>query len=148
MQDLARYIEAHSGEAVTLEILSARAHLSRQYLQRRFKAVIGVSPKEYHESCRMRKLKASLRQQRSVTHTVYEVGFGSPSRVYERLNTRLGMTPAQYRSRGKGIEISYANASTPLGEVMMGATDRGICFIQFGESEQELLVLCHSLIFG
>ena len=139
MLDLARYIEEHCDETLTLETLADRASFSPFHLQRRFKAAIGISPKEYQDSCRMAKLKAGLQNQESVSYAVYDAGFGSMSRVYEKLDSNLGMTPKQYRAKGAGLAISYAVATTPLGEVMMGATDRGICFIQFGENESQLL---------
>jgi len=139
MQDLCRYINMHSDQPLTLEQLAKQADMSPAHLQRRFKAVIGISPKEYMDSCRLKKLKTGLRANVSVTHAIYDAGFASSSRIYERVNTRLGMTPKQYRDLGKDIVISYAAVDTKLGQVMMGATDRGLCFIQFGNSAVELL---------
>src|SRR5699024_9177093 len=108
------------------------------HLQRRFKAVIGVTPKQYAEACRLRLLKRELRRGDSVTGAIYDSGFGSASRVYERVATRIGMTPGRYRAGGAGAEISYATAETPLGLLMMAATDRGLCFVQLGDSEAEM----------
>ncbi len=138
VRELCRYIETHPDEAPDLADLAGRAGLSRFHLQRSFKAVAGVTPKEYVEACRMRKLKSSLREAKDVTEAVYDAGFGSSSRVYERAGTRLGMTPMQYRRGGQGVAITYAAAESPLGLMTIGATDRGICFVQFGESEEEL----------
>jgi AraC family transcriptional regulator of adaptative response/methylated-DNA-[protein]-cysteine methyltransferase len=138
VRDLCRYIEAHPDEAPGLKELAARAGISRFHFQRSFKAIAGVTPKEYVEACRVRKLKGSLRESKDVTEAVYDAGFGSSSRVYERADTRLGMTPMQYRRGGQGVAITYASAMTPLGILMIGATDRGICFVQFGQSEEEL----------
>lgn len=137
-QDLCRYMETHRNEALSLKTLSSMAGLSASHFQRRFKALIGVSPKRYLEACRLGKLKQELRDGNSVTAAVYEAGFGSGSRVYEKLDTRLGMTPRQYRSGGKGLSISYASAPSSLGNILMGATDRGLCFIQFGKPFEEL----------
>ncbi|MBV8939257.1 MAG: methylated-DNA--[protein]-cysteine S-methyltransferase [Alphaproteobacteria bacterium] len=137
MQDICRYIESHSGENLSLALLAKQAQLSPAHFQRRFKAAIGVTPKHYAEACRLRKLKHGLRQQPSVTAAIYDAGFSSPSRVYERVETRLGMTPKQYRGSGKGVAISYAAADTPLGPILLGATDRGLCFLQFREPLQE-----------
>src|SRR5699024_10892832 len=127
MGALCRYIEAHPAMAPTLEELGRQAHLSPFHLQRRFKAVIGVTPKQYAEACRLRLLKRELRRGDSVTGAIYDSGFGSASRVYERVATRIGMTPGRYRAGGAGAEISYATAETPLGLLMMAATDRGLC---------------------
>ena len=138
MQKLCRYIEAHAHEPLTLRALSRLAHVSPFHLQRSFKSVVGVTPKQYAEACRMRSLKEKLRGGGTVTEAVYDAGFGSGSRVYERVDTRLGMTPRQYRKGGAGVEISYASSPTPLGTMMIAATDRGLCSLQFGESEAEL----------
>lgn len=138
MQGLCRHIAAHCDEALRLETLAKKAGLSAPHLQRRFKAVIGVSPKEYQEACRLRLLKDGLKKEGKVTPAIYDAGFSSPSRVYDRAHKRLGMTPKQYAKHGKDMEISYASAKTPLGLVMIGATARGICFIQFGEREKDL----------
>lgn len=133
MLDLCRYIEAHSNDALTLDQIAEQAGLSASHLQRRFKAVIGISPKEYIDASRLKKLKEGLGNS-SVTNAIYDAGYSSASRVYERAAQHLGMTPKQYRAKGKGMVISYASYPTLLGEVMLGATDRGLCFIQFGEN--------------
>jgi len=138
MQALCRYIEAHAQQSLTLEALAARAHLSPFHLQRQFKAAIGVSPRQYHEACRLRTLRQDLREGAAVTEAIHAAGFGSTSRLYEKLATRMGMTPKQYRAGGAGLAISHACAPTALGLLMMGATDRGLCFVQFGDSEAQL----------
>jgi len=137
--EICRYIEAHSEEPVKLEDLAARAGLSPFHLQRSFKAIVGVSPKQYFEATRLEGLKSSLRTSRDVTAAVYDAGYGSGSRVYERAGTRLGMTPSQYRRCGEGIIIRYAAVDSPVGLMMIGATDRGLCFVQFGETREALL---------
>src|SRR5713226_6076211 len=138
MREAARYIEAHADERLTLEQLAERAGMSRFHFQRTFKAEVGVSPREYQESFRMARLKKGLRESRGVADAVYEAGFGSSSRVYERSDTKLGMTPGEYRTGGRGVEISYATFETSLGPMLIGATDRGICFLQFGASLEDL----------
>jgi len=138
--EMCRFIEAHADRPPDLAELAARAGLSRFHVQRAFRAAMGVTPKEYAEAFRVRLLKHTLRDAGDVTEAVYEAGFGSSSRVYERADTRLGMTPAQYRKGGQGISITYASALSPVGLLMIGATDRGLCFVQFGESEEELSV--------
>lgn len=139
MRALCRYIEDHPEEAPTLDALSRMANLSPFHLQRRFKAAIGVTPRQYAEACRLRLLKRSLRGGDSVTGAIYTAGFGSTSRVYERVASRMGMTPGQYRAGGAGVEISYATAWTPLGLLLMAATDRGLCFVQLGDSGEKMV---------
>jgi AraC family transcriptional regulator of adaptative response/methylated-DNA-[protein]-cysteine methyltransferase len=139
IQDLCRYLDEHCDERPDLATLAAYAGLSRFHLQRTFKAAVGLTPRQYLEARRVGKLKKELRQAKDVTVAVYQAGFGSSSRVYERADTRLGMTPRQYRQGGAGIAITYATVESPVGLVMMGATDRGLCFVQFGETEPQLL---------
>jgi AraC family transcriptional regulator of adaptative response/methylated-DNA-[protein]-cysteine methyltransferase len=112
--------------------------MSRFHLQRTFKQEVGMSPRAYQEAFRMQHLKTSLRESRGVADAVYEAGFGSSSRVYERADAKLGMTPGEYRAGGRGVEISYATFPTPVGDMLIGATDRGICFLQFGVGVETL----------
>ncbi len=139
MPALARYIERHCDETLPLSALAKQAQLSPSHLQRCFTEQIGVSPKAYQEACRIARLKLALRQKSDVSEAIYEAGFGSPSRLYEKSDDRLGMTPGQYRAGGRGLTLSHAAGVTPLGWVGIGATDRGICFIEFGDSEAALL---------
>ena len=72
------------------------------------------------------------------TDAIYEAGYGAASRVYERADAALGMTPGEYRAGGRGVEISFVTTETELGYLMVGATDRGLCFVQFGDSHEAL----------
>ena len=134
-----RYVRANAGGPITLDDLAAHAGLSRFHLQRAFKSAVGITPAQYVEACRLAHFKRRLRGGASVTDALYGAGFGSSSRLYERVDTRLGMTPVQYRAGGSGVAISCGSAKTPFGTLMVGATDRGVCFVQFGESHAALL---------
>ena len=138
IEAICRYIEAHSEQALTLDALAERAGMSRFHFQRTFKAMVGVTPKRYSDAQRVRVLKAGLVGAAQVTTAMYDAGFGSTSRVYERSDRVLGMTPMQYRAAGAGIAITYAGLETDFGALLIAATDRGICFVQFGTSEDEL----------
>lgn len=134
------YIDAHLDEALPLNTLAALVSLSPAHLQRQFKACLGVSPRQYHEASRVGRFKAQLRRsdETSVTDAVFEAGYGSLSRLYEKSSAHLGMTPMAYRSGGAGIDITFGFWKTPLGVMLVGATDRGICSVQFGDSKTEL----------
>lgn len=137
--EVCRYIETHAEAQLPLAELAQRVHLSPFHFQRRFKAIVGLSPKAYAEACRLKNLRRELRTSASVSDAIYGVGYGSGSRVYEKIDTRLGMTPAEYRAGGQGVMISYAVGTTALGMILIAATDRGICFLQFGDDDASLL---------
>jgi AraC family transcriptional regulator of adaptative response/methylated-DNA-[protein]-cysteine methyltransferase len=115
--------------------------MSPSHFHRTFKAVVGLSPKQYSDAARLRKLKKGLRESGDVTEAVYGAGYGSSSRVYERADTRLGMTPNQYRQGGRNATITYVTIETPLGLIMIGATDRGVCFLQFADTREGLMAM-------
>ncbi len=138
VREICRYIEDHCDDALTLGFLASKAAMSRFHFARSFKDVVGVTPKRYVAEKRVERLKGGLRASRSVDAAVYDAGYGSASRVYERAPGRLGMTPAQYRAAGAGVAITYAAIETPVGLMMIGATDRGVCFVQFGDTEAAL----------
>jgi AraC family transcriptional regulator of adaptative response/methylated-DNA-[protein]-cysteine methyltransferase len=127
------------GERVTLAVLARRAGLSPAHLQRTFRAHVGVSPRQYAERCRLERLKSELRASGSVTDAIYAAGYGSSSRVYERTDRDIGMTPGQYRAGGRGVEITWVTLATDLGPLLVAATDRGLCSVQLGGTVEELL---------
>jgi AraC family transcriptional regulator of adaptative response/methylated-DNA-[protein]-cysteine methyltransferase len=133
-----RYIEQNAERRVTLQELSRISGYSAFYLQRMFKKMLGISPREYAAGHRLQDLKSRLRQGYNVTAATYEAGYGSSSRIYEAANGRLGMTPATYGRGGAGMNIRYATAACPLGRVLVAATERGVCAVQFGESDRQL----------
>lgn len=137
--EVARYIEQHADEKMTLSSLGKVAELSPSRLQRIFKETFGVSPKAYQDAIRMRHFKHSLKKGDGVTHAIYSSGFGSISRVYGEATRNIGMAPKVYRAGGAGEVINYACRDTALGFMMMAATDKGICSVQFGDNENTLL---------
>jgi AraC family transcriptional regulator of adaptative response/methylated-DNA-[protein]-cysteine methyltransferase len=139
IQSLAEFIDRHADEPLSLGTLARRAHWSPAHLQRTFKTVLGVSPKAYHDAARLRLLKGSLKAGKSVLEAIDGAGFQSSSRVYARGTRNLGMTPSAYRAGGAGETISYAFRNTALGPLLMAATDRGVCFAQFGSGELALV---------
>lgn len=136
---ICRYIEQHLDETLTLDRLGKAFHQSPFHLQRRFKAVLGITPREYADSCRMRLLKRNLQSGEKVTRAMYNAGYGSSSRLYEKTSSQLGMTPDKYRRGAVAASIRYACAESPLGRILIAATDRGICSIQFARSDEELI---------
>jgi AraC family transcriptional regulator of adaptative response/methylated-DNA-[protein]-cysteine methyltransferase len=139
MSEIAQFIDAHAEETLPLARLADEAGLSPFHLQRTFKAVIGVSPRAYQAAARLRRFKERLRDGDSVLGATFEAGYGSTSRIYEQIDGGLGMTPSVYRAGGEGESIVHAVRETDLGPLMMAATPRGVCFVQFGQSRAALL---------
>jgi AraC family transcriptional regulator of adaptative response/methylated-DNA-[protein]-cysteine methyltransferase len=133
-----RHIEAHLDEAPDLASLASLAGLSRFHFLRTFRDVTGLTPRGYASLCRMRALKANLRAGSDVTRAMVDAGFSSPSRLYERSSRELGMTPRVYRNGGMGVCIRYTIVPSPLGRMLIAATEKGICAIQFGEAPDAL----------
>ena len=136
---LCRSIERHPADSHSLTALARRASLSQFQIHRLFKSFLGLTPREYVEQVKLNALKKRLRESSTVTDAIYDAGLESSSALYGRLDAHLGMTPRTYRQGGAGANISFAFGATPLGKVLIGATDRGVCFLQFGDSERELL---------
>ena len=132
-------IERENEEQVSLQKLGAELGRSPFEVQRLFKQVLGISPRQYADTLRLRRLKSELRGPRNVTESLYEAGYGSSSRLYERAHEQLGMTPAQYRAGAAGQEIRYTIAPSALGMVLVGATERGVCAVSLGDGDKELL---------
>lgn len=135
---VARYIEGHLEEKLTLDTLAEVAQLSPSQLQKRFKATFRLSPKQYQDALRMRSFKDSLSAGHRVTEAVYNAGFSSSSRVYGEASRQMGMTPKAYKNGGEGEVIHYACRATDLGLIMMAATEKGVCSVQFGDEEDAL----------
>src|SRR6202171_2910121 len=139
VKQICRYIEQNLDEPLTLERLGKEFRQSPFHLLRRFKAVLGITPREYADSCRLRLLKRNLQAGNNVTRAMYDAGYGSSSRLYERTASQLGMTPDKYRRGAIGPPIRYTCADSPLGRMLIAATERGVCAIQFATSDGELL---------
>ena len=135
---ISHYIEENLEGTITLRTIAAAIGGSPYHLQRVFKQATGVTPRQYAESRRIAVFKTVLRTGHKVTDAIYEAGFNSSSRLYERSNSHLGMTPAAYRKGGARQEISYAIGDSPLGRVLVAATAKGICKLSLGESDRQL----------
>lgn len=133
------YIDERAGERVTLGELGAHLGVSPWHLQRLFRKVMGVSPRDYADARRSGQFRRQLRQGDSIAGATYEAGYGSSSRVYEVASQQLGMTPATYARGGKGARIVYAVVDSPLGRLLVAATHAGVCFVSLGEDDEALV---------
>jgi AraC family transcriptional regulator of adaptative response/methylated-DNA-[protein]-cysteine methyltransferase len=132
------YIERNLDSTISLEKLGKIVGLSAFHTQRLFRRYLGISPRQYQQARRMERFRQNLAIQDSVTTAMYEAGFASSSRLYESANEHLGMTPTEYRKGGKDVTIRYAITDSPLGKMLVAATDVGVCATAFGSLASEL----------
>jgi AraC family transcriptional regulator of adaptative response/methylated-DNA-[protein]-cysteine methyltransferase len=123
---------------VTLHSLARRLGGSPYHLQRNFKRIVGLTPREYAEACRLQRIRRGLRASKSITDAMLDAGFGSSSRLYERAVPKLGMTPSTYRRGGAGVPIRFTTVDSPIGRLLVAATARGVCLVSMGRSDAEL----------
>jgi AraC family transcriptional regulator of adaptative response/methylated-DNA-[protein]-cysteine methyltransferase len=139
---LCREIEQQTSQHVEtpakLSELAVRAGTTPHGLHRMFRRLIGITPRQFADALRLRRLKGRLQSGDDVTTALYDAGYGSASRLYERANAQLGMTPATYRQGGKGMEIFYTIEECPQGRVLVAATSRGISAVYLGARDRPL----------
>jgi AraC family transcriptional regulator of adaptative response/methylated-DNA-[protein]-cysteine methyltransferase len=138
VEQACRYIRAHSDERITLARLAGVVGGSPHHLQRTFSRVVGVSPQQYADACRVGRLKTDLKEGKTVTTAMYDAGYGSSSRLYEKSNRTLGMTPATYSRGGEGVSMRFAILGSPLGRLLVATTPRGISAVKLGDDDARL----------
>ena len=138
VQRACRYIETHLEGPLTLDALGKEVSVSPYHLQRVFKRIMGITPRQYAQAYRLGQLKQQLKEGETVTTALYNTGYGSSSRLYEQAPAQLGMTPAAYRRGGKSTHIGYTIVDCPLGRLLIAATKKGICSICLGNSDADL----------
>jgi AraC family transcriptional regulator of adaptative response/methylated-DNA-[protein]-cysteine methyltransferase len=128
----------YAAGTMTLSKLGAAVRMSPHQLERTFRRFMGITPRQYADARRMKHLKRALRKGDNVTTALYEAGFGSSSRLYERAPSQLGMTPNTYRRGGAGMQIHYTIVDSPLGKLLLAATDKGVSALYLGKSADQL----------
>lgn len=138
VQQICRWLEGENEQMPTLEELARKFNLSPYYLQRTFKRITGVTPKQYASAHRLERFKNGLKNGQTVTQATYEAGYPSSSSVYEAAAGQLGMAPKNYQRGGIDMPITYTIVSSPLGLLLVAATPNGICSVKLGDREEEL----------
>src|SRR2546423_2117350 len=131
-------IDEHDEEQVTLERLSSITEVNAQHLQRTFKQLMGITPRQYADSRKLDRFKAGVKKGSSVADAMYDAGYGSSRALYEQSSAHLGMTPATYGRGGRGMRIVFTIADCPLGRLLVAATERGVCAVTIGDSDADL----------
>jgi AraC family transcriptional regulator, regulatory protein of adaptative response / methylated-DNA-[protein]-cysteine methyltransferase len=126
-------------EIPNLETLAAGAGLSTHHFHRTFKAITGVTPRDYAAAHRGKRVRAALERSNTVTHAIYDAGFNSSGRFYEASDEMLGMTPSQFRAGGAGTEIFFAVGECSLGSILVAQSHKGVCAILIGDDPIRLI---------
>lgn len=132
-----QFLRSGEMDEPTVHELSKRLNVSSGHLQKTFKALLGLTPKEVLDILRLENFKRNVRET-DVTTSLYDSGFGSSRSLYEKAGETLGMTPATYKKGGKNMKINYTIVDSRLGKLMVAATEKGICSVSFGDTEAEL----------
>jgi AraC family transcriptional regulator of adaptative response/methylated-DNA-[protein]-cysteine methyltransferase len=139
VQRAAGQLAESNEEGVRLGALAAKLGTTQATLRRAFLQVTGLKPRELAEALRIKRFKGLLRAGKTIADALYETGYGSTSRVYERSNAQLGMTPATYRKGGQGMKIGYTITKSPLGKVLVAATERGVSAVYLGDADSAMI---------
>jgi AraC family transcriptional regulator of adaptative response/methylated-DNA-[protein]-cysteine methyltransferase len=122
-----------------LDELSQQVNFSPFHLQRVFKKVLGITPRNYADAHRQLRFKKALKTGDDIALATYDAGYGSSSRLYEKSSRFLGMTPKAYKQHGEGQKVYYTVVKCPLGLLLLAATEKGICAVRIGDSQIELV---------
>ncbi len=146
VHDICKYIQKRLDQGLdgppSLKAIAAEVGGSPHHNQRRFKQFMGISPAEYADAIRLSRLREGLRGGGDVAGAMYDAGYGGVSRLYEKSNAQLGMTPATYAKGGKGAEMAYTIVDSPLNRLFVAATEKGVCFLSLGDDDDYLLEEC------
>jgi AraC family transcriptional regulator of adaptative response/methylated-DNA-[protein]-cysteine methyltransferase len=135
VDQVCKYIEANLQRKLTLPIMSAQVGLSPYHFQRTFKRVLGISPRQYVKARRLARMKHYLRNGETVNNSLYNAGFSSRSRVYENVPGGFGVNPGEFRRGGEGLQVRYSIIDSPLGRLLIAATEKGVCGVCIGDSD-------------
>ena len=138
VQRVCHLLNTSESDALKLAELASQTGVSVFHLQRTFKRVMGISPRQYLAARRFGNFKSLVRKGESVTSSLYDSGFNSSSRLYEHAAEELGMTPATYSRGGRGVNISYTIVSSPMGRLLVAITERGVCAVRMGDNDNDL----------
>lgn len=128
---------------IPLQELADAVGMSAAHLQRLFTSIVGVSPSGYLRSRRAEQFRFALKGAQTVSAATFDAGYAASSRAYADATRHLGMTPSVYRRGGEGATIRWAATDTPLGRLVIGATDVGLCWVSLAASDDTLVAELH-----
>ena len=133
VRQVCQHIKDHADRPLLLADIASKVSFSPHHMHRVFRRVMGITPRQYADACRLDRLKGNLRAGEDVTGAMYDSGYGSSSRLYEQSSAQLGMTPDTYRRGGKGAEMAYTIVDCYLGKLLVAGTAKGVCAVKLGD---------------
>lgn len=143
VEEICDYVRRNPIASNSLSDLEKEFKVSRYTIQKVFKKIMGISPRKYVEECRIVALKKNLREGEPLPQAVYKSGYNSQSWLYDSSSSKLGMKPSDYRKGGGGKAIHYLTGKCVLGTIIVAETERGICALSIGDSEEVLVNSLH-----
>lgn len=140
---ICNFIEQEVDNSPTLSQLAIRFNISQYHLQRTFKSIVGITPRQYIDARRIESLKNQLQQGEKIVNAIYESGYNSSSTLYKSTTSYLGMTPKTYKKGGKDTLITYTVVSSSMGYLLVATTEEGICSVKLGDTKEELETLVY-----
>ena len=138
IQQICNFIDEQVDNSPTLTELASKFNISQYHLQRTFKSIVGITPRQYGEARRVESFKNQLHKGKKVVNAVYEAGYNSSSTLYESTASHLGMTPNTYKKGGKDTRITYTIFPCSMGYLLVAITEKGICSVKLGDTKEEL----------
>lgn len=135
------YLKNNFKQQPNLNKVAEQVHLSPFHFQRLFSEWAGTTPKKFLQYISVEHAKKILKEeQATLFDTVYKTGFSSTSRLHDLFVNIEGMTPAEYKSGGKNLNINYSFAESPFGSLIVASTQKGVCYMAFNDVEKKALI--------
>ncbi len=129
------YLDANRADQPSLEDVADQVGLSPFHFQRIFRDWVGISPKRFLQYLTVEHARRCLTETRSVLETTFEAGLSSPGRLHDLMVAVDAVTPGEYKRRGEGLTIRWGSGETPFGDALIGATERGVCWLAFPDDD-------------
>ncbi len=134
-----KYIDTHFKEQPSIDVIAERIGMSKYHFIRVFKEYVGVTPKQFLHSVTLNYAKEHIKESRSILDSSLDIGLSSVSRLHELFVNLIGVTPKEWREKGKDVTITYGFGLTPFGQALIAYTDKGICYLGFIDQNQEAI---------
>ncbi|MDP2892974.1 MAG: 6-O-methylguanine DNA methyltransferase [Sulfurimonas sp. RIFOXYD2_FULL_37_8] len=132
-----RYIDENFKEHPSVDEIAKNIGMSKYHFIRVFKEYVGVTPKQFLHCVTLNYAKEHIKESKSILDSSLDIGLSSTSRLHELFVNLIGVTPKEWKEKGKDVQITYGFGQTPFGEALIGFTDKGICYLGFIDNNKK-----------